>query len=129
MYSGLPAIHSFRVSILGLLLGLMLAQPALASDPLEGLADPTRPSHRGVVAEQNRGGLVLQSTQVSAQQQVAVISGQRLTVGSKIGGAEVVAIRPFEVILRRSGKETVLRLLPKLPVEKHKNESAPDANP
>lgn len=109
------------------LAGLLLVLPAVADD-LDGLADPSRPSWNRAVSDDTPSGLVLQSTQVSPQQQVAVISGQRVMVGARVGGAEVVAIKPFEVVLRRSGKDTVLRLLPRLNVEKNTIEAVPDAN-
>ena len=112
-----------------ILLGLLMAGPTWAGDPLDGLADPTRPSSRSVAGDGvSRGGLVLQSTLVSPRRRVAIISGQRVSVGGKIGGAEVVAIRPYEVILSRSGKESTLRMLPKSDVEKRSVEAAPNAD-
>jgi hypothetical protein len=108
--------------------GLVAATPLWADDLLDGLADPTRPSSRGAaVAGVSRGGLVLQSTLVSPERSVAVISGQRLAVGGSIGGAEVLAIRPYEVILRRAGKQSTLRMLPKSDVGKQIVEAAPNA--
>jgi MSHA biogenesis protein MshK len=109
---------------------LVVATPLRADDLLEGLSDPTRPPSHGAVATgvTSRGGLVLQSTLVSPERQVAVISGQSLTVGGKIGDAKVIAIRPFEVVLSRSGKESALRMLPKSDVEKRIVEAAPNAD-
>ena len=110
------------------MIGLVLATPLWAGDLLDGLADPTRPSSRGApMAGVSRGGLVLQSTLVSPERSVAVISGQRLAVGGSIGGAEVLAIRPYEVVLRRAGKHSTLRMLPTSDVEKHTVEAAPNA--
>ena len=111
-----------------ILLGLLVVIPAWAGDLLDGLADPTRPSRSGAGEGVSRGGLVLQSTLVSPRRRVAIISGQRVSVGGKIGGAEVVAIRPYEVILSRSGKESTLRMLPKSDVEKRSVEAAPNAD-
>ena len=108
--------------------GLVVATPLWAGDPLDGLADPTRPSSRGApMTGESRGGLVLQSTLVSPERSVAVISGQRLAVGGRVGGAEVLAIRPYEVVLSRAGKQSTLRMLPKSDVEKHSVEAAPNA--
>ena len=109
--------------------GLVVTTPLWADDLLDGLADPTRPaSHSGALAPSvSRGGLVLQSTLVSPERSIAIISGQRLAVGGTIAGAEVVSIRPFEVILSRSGKESALRMLPKSDVEKRTVEAAPNA--
>lgn len=92
----------------------MLAAPALA-DPLAGLGDPTRPMGGGAVAEPVRGGgPVLQSTMVSDHRVSAVISGQTVTVGARVAGGEVVAIRPYEVVIRRGGREQTLRMVPRL---------------
>lgn len=118
-----------RQTCVWIIAGLMAATPLRADDLLDGLADPTRPSsHGAAVTGASRGGLVLQSTLVSPERRVAVISGQRLSVGGKIGGAEVVAIRSFEVILKRSGKESALRMLPKSDVEKRTVEAVPHAD-
>jgi hypothetical protein len=117
-----------RIRLL-MIIGLCVAEPLLADDPLAGLADPTRPSAYGSGGESGaRAGLVLQSTVVSPERTLAVISGQRVAVGEKIQGAEVVAIRPYEVILNRAGKQSALRLLPKSDVEKRTIEAIPDAN-
>jgi hypothetical protein len=72
--------------------------------------------------------LVLQSTLVSAERRFAVINGQKLAVGQHIDGAQIVAIGTYEVVLNRAGRESVLRLLPKSTVEKHRVEAQTDAS-
>lgn len=102
-----------------LMLVLSLNGPTWAGDVLDNLPDPTRPSgaaDSGAVPTQQ--GFVLQGTTVSARQRVAVINGQRLTVGERINGATVVAIQPFQVTLQRAGRDITLRLLPPLAKEK-----------
>jgi hypothetical protein len=88
-----------------------------AGDMPTGLADPTRPSYvavsSGAKAAQ-RSGPVLQSTFVSASQRRAVISGRSYTVGDKLGDAMITDIQPYEVVLKRAGSESHLRLLPRL---------------
>ncbi|MCK7577903.1 MAG: hypothetical protein MZV65_20445 [Chromatiales bacterium] len=37
-----------------------------------------------------------------------------MTVGDRVGDAVVVDIRPYEVILNRGGRESRLRLVPRL---------------
>ena len=99
----------------------LLAGPAWADD-LDGLMDPSRPSNRGAQGDEgiNRGGgLMLQSTLLAPERQFAVINGQKLTVGERIHGAQIVAIGPHEVILNRSGTRSALRMVPKSVVEKH----------
>ena len=112
-----------------IVIGLMylFAGPAWADD-LDGLTDPSRPSARGAQGDErvSRGGLVLESTLLSPERQFAVINGQKLTVGERIHGAQIVAIGPHEVILNRSGTRSALRMVPKSVVEKH--EALPHAH-
>ena len=99
--------------------GLVAATPLWADDLLDSLADPSRPSSHGVVTTGvSQGGLVLQSTLVSPRQRVAVINGQRLSVGDAIQGASVTDIQPFQATLQRAGREITLRLMPPLAKEK-----------
>lgn len=99
--------------------GLVAATPLWADDLLDSLADPTRPSSRGAaMTSVSRGGLVLQSTLVSPRQRVAIISGQRLSVGDAIQGATVTNIQPFQVTVQRAGRDIALRLTPPLAKEK-----------
>ena len=99
--------------------GLVVATPLWADDVLDSLADPTRPSSRGaVVTGVSQGGLLLQSTQVSPRRRVAVINGQRLSVGDAIQGATVTDIQPFQVTVQRAGRDIALRLTPPLAKEK-----------
>jgi hypothetical protein len=117
------------VWVAGLIL-LAVAGSARAEDGFDGLSDPTRPSSRsgGGDGPVSRGGLVLQSTLVSAERRFAVINGQKLAVGQHIDGAQIVAIGTYEVVLNRAGRESVLRLLPKSTVEKHRVEAQTDAS-
>jgi len=88
-----------------------------AGDLPAGLADPTRPSY---IAESHaagtapRRGPVLESTFVSASQRRALISGRSYAVGDNLGGAVITDIQPYEVVLRQAGRESRLRLLPRL---------------
>lgn len=106
-----------------MLIGMLFVSPATRADDIpSGLADPTRPSYVGSTAAGIAGGHgyagpVLQSTFVSASQRRAVIGGKTYTVGDKFGGATITEIQPYEVVLERSGRETRLRLLPKLAKE------------
>lgn len=88
-----------------------------AEDIPAGLADPTRPSYGGSpaeIAEQQPRGPVLQSTFVSTSQRRAVISGKSYRVGDKFGAGVITDISPYEVVLTQAGRETRLRLLPKV---------------
>lgn len=91
-----------------------------ASDSLSGLVDPTQPPYSGTsgaTAAPKSTGPMLQSTFISTSQRRAVISGKTYTVGEKFGGAVIEDIRPYEVVLKQAGRETRLRLLPKLAKE------------
>ncbi len=83
------------------------------------LTDPTRPyDGRATNYVEPARGPVLQSTRISAQRKSAVISGRTVSVGDMVDGAVVADIRSYEVILNKAGRETSLRLLPKLTKEK-----------
>jgi MSHA biogenesis protein MshK len=91
-------------------LGAVLAVPLAAMD----LADPTRPpdSLRAVAppASEEPGALRLRSILVSPERRVAVISGRRVQVGDRIGGADVVSISSTTVQLRGPGGRVTLSL-------------------
>ena len=61
---------------------------------------------------------VLQSTLVAPNRKSAIISGETVKVGDKYRGAVVTEITAYEVRLSKGGRETSLRLLPKLSKEK-----------
>ena len=80
-----------------------------------GLVDPTRPAGAGSASTSGHArpsGPVLQSTMVSPQRKIAVISGRSYTIGDKVGGAEIIEIRSYEVVLKRAGRLKYLRLMP-----------------
>ena len=88
------------------------------------LVDPTRPysGHPDTLAP--RGGSPLQSTLVSTTDRRAVIEGRTYRVGEKVGAETLVAIRPYEVVLRKpDGAERVLRMLPKLTGKTNKDKT------
>ncbi len=93
---------------IGLFASLLMIAPASADDALAGLVDPTRPGG------ERQAGLVLQSTLVSPERKLAVINGRLVSVGEKLGHAVVTDITSHEVVLNNAGRETRLRLTPKL---------------
>ncbi|MFL6622704.1 MAG: hypothetical protein ACJ8J7_04155 [Sulfurifustaceae bacterium] len=85
------------------------------------LSDPTQPvgfGARRAAPAPVPAGPVLQSTMVSPDRKVAVISGKTVKVGDTFDGAVVTDIKPYEVRMTRGGRETTLRMLPKLVKEK-----------
>lgn len=82
---------------------------ARASD-LGDLPDPTHPS--GAATGGGVSGLT--SILVKPGRKQAVIHGRTVTIGDRVDGAVVVDIRPYEVILKREGRESRMRLVPRL---------------
>ena len=82
------------------------------------LPDPTRPAFfskpRAESGSPSKPALVLQVTLVSPERRIAIINGRSYVVGSSIRGAVITEIRPYEVTLRRNGREFRLRLVPDL---------------
>lgn len=94
----------------GMMLVGALALAAQAAD-MGSLPDPTRP-HGASAGGRSASGV--QSILISPQRKVAVVNGREVTVGDRVGDAVVVDIRPYEVILNRGGRESRLRLVPRL---------------
>lgn len=116
-----------RISIVVFSLGLLLAAGAraFAANSLIGLPDPTRP-YTGLPAWNHRpAGLVLQSTLVSPLQRLAVINGRTFKTGERVDDAVILQIHPYGVILSRAGRRQLLRLLPKLNIERTRDENTP----
>jgi hypothetical protein len=102
-----------------LAIGMGVVAITQANDVLSGLPDPTRPSYLSVTAgaKAQWTGPVLQSTFISVSQRRAVISGRSYQVGDKFGGGVITEIQPYEVVWKQAGRETRLRLLPRLAKE------------
>lgn len=99
-----------------LTVGLILSAHTAVASPL---ADPTQPAHyrapaSGPSTVAHARGPVLQSTFVAPGHKRAVIDGNSVGVGDKVNGAQVVDIRPYEVVLRQGSRQTSLRLMPQL---------------
>ena len=98
---------------LALLVALLPGPVAAASAAATAVPDPTRPAV-GIPApaanDPASGPLVLQSTLVSPRQRVAIINGQRLRPGDRIGDARLEAVGPGWVRLSTPSGRTELRL-------------------
>lgn len=89
------------------------------------LADPTRPPDLAAEAAGGitmRAGPQLQSILISPSRRIAVISGQAVALGGRYGDATVASITEGAVLLRYSGREETLRLIPG--VEKRERRTA-----
>jgi len=104
---------------------VMLVAAFVLPAQAETLVDPTRPppsvspgdAHGANPAAQS--GPVLQSILISPVRTVAIISGQTVRVGDRIGDAQVAKITENEVILRSGKGLQTLKLFPS--VEKRAN--------
>ena len=97
-------------------------QPLLAHAEL--LKDPTRPPDhilrpRGLVtttpAPSTDEQLRVTSIFASPESSTAVINGQRVSRGGKVGRARVLEIKANSVRLRRDGSTFTIHLFPKIP--------------
>lgn len=111
------------------IVGVTVACPVRAEDLPEGLADPTSPSMGPATTEaaEYHPGPVLQSTFISYGNRRAVISGRSYRVGDQVGGAVIMDIQAYEVVLKQGVRETHLRLLPKLTKEEQVSQSGKDS--
>ena len=77
------------------------------------LVDPTMPpSHLGGAGPEAPAALRLQAIVRSQEREFAVIDGQRVVPGDRVGAWRVVEIGPDSVRLRDDARELELRLAP-----------------
>jgi MSHA biogenesis protein MshK len=77
--------------------------------------DPTRPaSYTAAAAPVAAGRPKLESVLIAPDRRIAIISGQRVHVGDRIYGAEVVSITESAVVLRSGQGSETLALFPQL---------------
>ena len=95
--------------------------PYSSANADEILHDPTRPPAI-LFAPQEREtvdvGPALQSVSFASGRRTAIISGQNVKTGSKVGEARVVSINETEVVLKTGNSLQTLKLFPD--VEKHR---------
>ncbi len=73
-------------------------------------ADPTRPPALDAERSEVPAGPRVESILIAPDRRIAVISGQQVTIGSRIGDGEVVRISESEVRIRKPGGEESLKL-------------------
>lgn len=102
--------------------------PFSSAPAAENFRDPTRPPAALYAPEggaEIETGPALQSVRISQGRYTAVISGETVRVGSKIGEARVVGIRETEVVLKSGNGLQTLKLFPdveKRPAAKNRRE-------
>jgi hypothetical protein len=112
---------SLRTSIVGFFASTLCIATAVAntfSDPTQPVDFVQRTVVRGGASAAVPTGPVLQSTMVSPQRKWAYINGKCVKIGDTFEGATITDITSYEVRMNRGGRETSLRLLPKLTKEK-----------
>lgn len=84
----------------------------------QGLSDPTRPPaelHRGTGPAQpaeGKAGLVLQSVLIFPDARSAIINGEHVLLGQKVGSLRLVKVAETEVVLLNGGERRTLKLFP-----------------
>jgi len=97
------------------LLVLLVASIAAAASAAQGapFADPMRPpSVVDMPMEVATGGPRLESVLIAPDRRIAVINGQQVGVGGRVGAGEVVRITESEVQIRGADGIATLRLVP-----------------
>ncbi|HEC17565.1 MAG TPA: hypothetical protein ENI99_13475 [Sedimenticola sp.] len=131
--------------IVALLIGMLLANQAWPQDDLSHLPDPTRPDlGLNDMNAETKGGpfsdllgapvdepppppqLSLQYTLISDKRRLAVINGSIIAEGEFIADAQIIEVRPEQVIARRGEKEIILSLAR---YQAKNEEPGPDTDP
>ena len=107
-----PLSYFARVFAISVLLGAAHGAPAgMSVDPTR---PPSPPSPAAGVPGGEKGGQIrrVQSVLIAPGRSVAVVDGEMVRVGSRLGDAEVVKIDESGIVLRSSGRTETLKLLP-----------------
>jgi len=99
-------IEALAASMLGVAASAVCAQ---------GLSDPTKPAGPHMGAAPSRaaeGGLVLQSVLIFPDARSAIISGEHVLLGQKVGRLRLVKIAESEVVLLNGDERRTLKLFP-----------------
>jgi MSHA biogenesis protein MshK len=76
-------------------------------------ADPTRPpSVSNTVGPAATAGPRLESVLIAPDRKIALINGRQYAVGAAFADGRVVRITETEVVIRRGGRDEVLKLFP-----------------
>lgn len=104
--------ESLTSAIKHTVLAATMALACTASPATENLSDPTRPAVGAGAppAAMANTGPILQSVLIAAGSRSAIISGQTVRVGDKLGEARVIKIAENEVVLRNGKDLQTLKL-------------------
>ena len=95
-------------------LALLLAASGVNAAPF---ADPFRPPRDIEPSTASAGAAApgaprLESVLIASDRRIAVINGQQYTEGMTLGDGRILRISESEVVLRRPGRDEVLKLYP-----------------
>ena len=97
------------------------------------MADPTRPpagfSAAAAAGLERPQGRVLQSIIITPHRRSAIINGERVDLGGRLGDAEVVQIRESEVVLRSGAGTEILKMYPAVEKSAKRTDVRPPAAP
>ena len=89
----------------------LLLLAASAGAQAQGFTDPTRPFNAAVGDHPEAApSTQLQSVLIAAGRRVAVVNGEVVRLGGRIGDATVVKIEPTAITLRRGGEIEILKM-------------------
>lgn len=95
-------------------LSALVAASAIGASALAAFAapfaDPTRPPSPDGDRTEAPIGPRVESILIAPDRRIAVVNGQEVTIGSRIGDGEVVRISESEVRIRKPGGEESLKL-------------------
>jgi MSHA biogenesis protein MshK len=110
--------RSTRCILAGCLLSHSLSILGATAAWAQGLSDPTRPpsgfyAGPGTArAGETGSALVLQSVLIYPDMRSAIISGEHVVLGQKVGTARLVRVAETEVVLLDGAERRTLRLFP-----------------
>lgn len=106
-------INGPRIAVV-IAIGLLLLGPRVAA--ASDLADPTRPPNGQIALESSTEGstasTALQSVLLSPGRNVAIINGETVRLGGRVGDARLIRITEAGIVLRHPDRDERLELLP-----------------
>lgn len=97
-------LRNFLLGLLGFIF--------VSAHAAEIIRDPTKPIDVTATAAETQGNMRLDAILIGKTRNIAIISGQRFSIGDKIGGATIIDILPSEVQLQDDSGEYVIKLNP-----------------
>lgn len=98
-------VFKLKINMIGLA-ALLAAMPTFALDPTQ----PPAGQAVGDAPSEAVATLRLQAILRGSEHASAVINGQNLRVGDRLGDARILAVRPHSVVIDRQGQQQELRL-------------------